>query len=103
MPNNYTLDTQALAVFSEEGARPQMLFNTPNFKVVVVGLLAGQQLPLHADGPACYHFLSGEGILFIDEDAYQVQPGVTVVVSNGAKRGITAKTNITFLGTKGGA
>jgi quercetin dioxygenase-like cupin family protein len=103
MSNHYVLNTQAQAVFSEDGPRPQMMFNSPNFKVVVVGLLAGQQLPLHADGPACYHFLAGEGILFVDEDAFTVQPGATVVVPNGAKRGITAKTAITFLGTKGGA
>ncbi len=101
MPNIYFAETKSKAVFSNEGPKPQFMVNTPTFKVLVVGLEAGQQLPLHADGVAMYHFLEGQGLMFIDDEAFEIKPGVTVIAPDGAKRGMTAKTRLVFLGAKG--
>ncbi|MBK6793563.1 MAG: hypothetical protein IPG80_13755 [Anaerolineales bacterium] len=103
MPDIYFTDTKSKAVFSSDGPKPQFLLNSENFKALVVGLEAGQQLPQHADGAAMYHFLEGEGLMFVEDEAFDIKPGVTVVVPGGSKRGITAKTRLIFLGSKGAA
>lgn len=103
MPDIYFTDIKSKAVFSSDGAKPQFLLNTESFKVLVVGLEAGQQLPKHPGEAAMYHFLEGEGLMFVDDDAFEIKPGVTVVASSGAKRGITAKTRLVFIGSKGAA
>lgn len=99
----YFLDTKAKAVFSEGGPKPQFLIDTPKFKALVVGLEAGGQIPAHPGEAAMYHFLEGEGLMFIDDETFEIKPGVTVVAQSGAKRGITAKTRLVFLGSKGAA
>jgi len=103
MSDVYFADTKSKAVFSSDGAKPQFLLNTEQFKALVVGLEAGQQLPQHPGEAAMYHFLEGEGLMFIEEEAFEIKPGVTVVAPSGAKRGITAKTRLVFLGSKGAA
>ncbi len=50
-----------------------------------------------------YHFLEGEGQMTVDDEIYSIQPGVTVVVPDGARRGMKANTRVVFLGAKGGA
>jgi quercetin dioxygenase-like cupin family protein len=37
----------------------------------------------------------------VDDEAFAIKPGVTVVVPSGAKRGMNAKTRVVFLGSKG--
>ena len=105
MPENvaetYFPDTQEKAVFSTEGPRPQFLIDTPQFKALVVGLEAGQQIPLHPGEAAMYHFLSGEGLMTVGEETYAIKPGVTVIASAGAPRGMNARTRVIFLGSKG--
>ncbi|MBK8615796.1 MAG: cupin domain-containing protein [Anaerolineales bacterium] len=97
----YFVDTKAKAVFSEGGPKPQFLIDTPKFKALVVGLEAGGQIPAHPGEAAMYHFLEGTGLMTVGEDAFEIKPGVTVVVPSGVKRGMNAKTRIIFLGSKG--
>ena len=47
-----------------------------------------------------YHFLEGEGLMTVDDEAFAIKPGVTVVVPSGARRGMNAKTRVVFLGSK---
>ncbi len=102
MSEIYFIDTKSKAVFSAEGPKPQFIFDTPTFKALVVGLEAGQQIPLHPAESAMYHFLEGEGLMTVDEESFAVKPGATVIAPNGAKRGINAKTRIIFLAAKSG-
>jgi quercetin dioxygenase-like cupin family protein len=97
----YFADTKSKAIFAETGPQPQFLFDTPGFKVLVVGLAAGGQVPAHPDKAAMYHFLEGTGIMTIGEEAFEVKPGTTVIAPDGVKRGINARTRLIFLGTKG--
>jgi len=94
-------DVKASAVFGTTGPQPQFLLDTPQFKAVVVGLAAGQKIPPHPEGPAMYHFLEGEGFMTVGEEAFPVQPGVTVLAPAGVPRGIQAKTKLILLGARG--
>ncbi len=97
----YTSNTKDRAVFATDGPKPQFLLDTPQFKALVVGLEAGQRLPLHPGEAAMYHFLEGEGLMTVGDETFAIQPGVTVVVPAGAPRGMNAKTRMIFLGSKG--
>ncbi len=52
MPDIYLADTNSKAVFAADGPKPQFLIDTPQFKVLIVGLEAGGQIPVHADRSA---------------------------------------------------
>ncbi len=97
----YFVDTKAKAVFAADGPKPQFLIDTPNFKALVVGLEAGGQIPAHPGEAAMYHFLEGTGLMTVGDEAFEIKPGVTVVVPSGMKRGMNAKTRVVFLGSKG--
>ena len=97
----YTTDTKARAGFATDGPKPQFLMDTPGFKVLVVGLEAGQQIPLHPGEAAMYHFLEGIGLMTVGEETFAIQPGVTIIAPAGASRGMNAKTRVIFLGAKG--
>jgi len=98
----YFTDVKSKAVFAANGPKPQFLLNTPNYKALVVGLEAGQEIPAHPEQPAMYHFLEGSGVMSVDGQAFDVYPGATVVAPDGAMRGIKALTRIIFLASKGG-
>ena len=102
IPEIYYSDKKAKAVFAADGPKPQYLIDIPNFKVLVVGLEAGQQIPLHPAEAAIYHFLEGTGLMTVGEETFAFKPGVTVVVPGGVARGMNAKTRAIFLGAKGG-
>jgi quercetin dioxygenase-like cupin family protein len=97
----YFMDTKARAVFAGDGPKPQFLIDTPQFKVLVVGLEAGQQIPLHPGEPAMYHFLEGEGLMTVGDETFAIQPGATVIAPAGSLRGMNARTRVVFLGSKG--
>jgi quercetin dioxygenase-like cupin family protein len=97
----YFADTKSKAVFAAEGPKPQFLIDTPQFKVLVVGLEAGGQIPVHPGEAAMYHFLEGTGLMTVGDEAFEIKPGVTIVVPGGVKRGMNAKTRVIFLGSKG--
>ncbi|MDX9992274.1 MAG: cupin domain-containing protein [Anaerolineales bacterium] len=97
----YVSNTQLKAVFGADGPQPQFLLDTAKLKSLVVGLEPGQQIPLHSDEAAMYHFLTGEGLMTVGEETFAIQPGATVLVPAGAARGMNAKTRVIFLGAKG--
>ncbi len=100
MSEIYFPDTKSKAVFAADGPKPQFLLETPQFKALVVGLEAGQQIPVHPSEAAIYHFLEGEGLMTVDDETFAIRPGVTVVTPSGAKRGMNAKTRLIFLGSR---
>jgi mannose-6-phosphate isomerase-like protein (cupin superfamily) len=101
IPEIYFADIKTRAVFAVDGPQPQFLVDTPEFKTVVVGLEAGQQIPLHPDVAAVYYFLEGSGLMTVGDETFAIQPGVTILTPAGAMRGMNAKTRIIFLGAKG--
>ena len=101
IPEIYFLDTKTKAVFGADGPKPKFLLDLPRYKVLVVGLEAGQQIPLHPGESAMYHFLEGEGLMTVENETFAVKPGATVLALAGAARGINARTRLVFLGSKG--
>jgi quercetin dioxygenase-like cupin family protein len=102
MDARYFADAQARAVFRAAGPEPQILYDTPQFKVVVVGLEAGQTLPLHPAAAGAYHFLTGTGEMTVGTEVFAVRPGATVIAGTDVPRGIHAATRLIFLGVRGG-
>jgi quercetin dioxygenase-like cupin family protein len=92
-----------LAVFDGDGPRPQFLLDTATLKVIVAGLEPGQQIPAHPESLAVYHFLAGEGVMTVDDEALAVAAGATVIAPAGAARGMRATSRLTFLAVKADA
>ena len=88
-----------LVTFGEHGPSLTTLVETPHLKAVLVGLRAGQAIPLHPSPEAIYHFLQGDGSMTVDDEIFSVQAGATIVVPEGSRRGIQAAADIVFLGT----
>ena len=98
-PNIYA-DTQAQAVFHAQGPQPQFLWDDTNFKVILGALEPGQEIPVHPESLAMYHFLSGTGTMTIDNEQVPIQAGTTVITPDGARRGMLAATRVVFLAAK---
>ena len=85
--------------FGTEGPQPQPLLDNDEVKMVLVGLEPKQQIPAHPVPPAVYYFIEGYGWMTINDDRFEVGPGVIVRTPDGANRSIEAKTRLVFLGT----
>lgn len=93
---------QELAVFDSDGPRPQFLVDSQKLKVIIAGLEPGQQIPLHPETLAVYHFLAGDGVMIVNNEKFAVAAGSTVVTPPGAARGMRATSRLTFLAAKTG-
>ncbi len=102
MPTIFYADTKAQAAFGETGPQPRFLLDSEPFKVLVAGLEAGQQIPIHPESASMYHFLEGAGTMTVDDQVFSVGPGATVIALAGAKRGMQADTRLVFLAAKVG-
>lgn len=100
MPTIFYADTAEQAIFGKASPQPQFLLDSEHFKVVLVGLEAGQQIPLHPEAMAMYHFLEGKGTMTVNDQPYSVAPGTTVIALAGAERGMRADTRLIFLAAK---
>lgn len=93
-------DTQSAAHLSDRGPQPRILWDAPNLRVIVGGLQPGQQIPSHPEAQALYYFLAGSGVMVVDAETIPVTPGLTVIVPEGAARGMTAQTTLIFLAAR---
>lgn len=90
-------DTEAKAVFRATGPQPQFLLDSEHFKVFLVGLQAGQQIPVQAEALVLYHVLEGKGTMTVDDQTYPIVAGTTLIALPGASRGLSADTQLVFL------
>ena len=90
-------DWKKVVVYSEKGPKPQVLEQNDKFKAVLGGLAPGASIPPHPEGPAVFHFLEGSGRMIVDEEKISVKAGATVIVPDGARRGMEAETQLAFL------
>ena len=93
-------DWKEVVVYSDEGMQPQVLVETAQYRCVIAGLAAENSVPPHPEGPAIFHFLEGSGRMSVGEESFAVQAGATVIVPDGAKRGIEAETQLAFLAVR---
>jgi quercetin dioxygenase-like cupin family protein len=87
-------------IYSAGGPQPQVLHEDDKIKVVVVGLEPGGRIPTHAGGAGVYHFLEGAGQMAVGDEVFAVQAGATLVIPDGAQRGLTALTRLAFIAVR---
>ncbi len=93
-------DWKEIVVYSAKGAQPQVLVENVKFKSVIIGLAAGNSIPPHPEGPALFHFLEGSGRVIVGEQSFTVHAGATIIVPDGAMRGIEAETQVALLAVR---
>jgi quercetin dioxygenase-like cupin family protein len=93
-------DWKELVTFASDGPRPHHLIKTGQFTALIAGLEPGQKIPPHPEASAIYHFLEGTGWMIVDDQRFPVKPGATVVVPQGASRGMEAETQLAFIAAK---
>jgi quercetin dioxygenase-like cupin family protein len=100
MTYKYFSDVKTKVIFSSEGPQPQNLFTANEFKIITVGLEAGQKIPIHPEGLAIYTFLEGNGWMIVDGERLPVGPGAMVITRPGTQRGINADNRLIFVITR---
>lgn len=100
MPTVVYPDYRAAVRYGTDGPQSQVWLETPTLRAVLVGLEPGQALPPHPGPAGVYHFLEGSGWMTVADERHAVQAGATVVVPDGARRGIQAETRLAFLGVR---
>lgn len=93
-------DTRQKALYQREEPQPNILFEDERAKVIVGALEAGQQIPVHPEALAVYHFLEGTGQMAVDGETVAVKPGTTIVTPRGSRRGVEAETRLSFLAVR---
>lgn len=93
-------DWKEKIVYSNDGPQPQMLMVNEKVKFILAGLEPGQQIPEHAEAEAIYHFLEGTGWMTVDGERMAVGSGATIVMPEGAVRGMEAETRLAFLAAR---
>lgn len=93
-------DWRTLVHWSAPGPQPAILHDEASLRVLVAGLEPGAGIPQHPGPRAVYHYLEGEGVLFLDGVAHPVSGGMTVVAPAGSVRGMQAITRLAFLGVR---
>ena len=93
-------DAQAEAIFTETGPQPNILWEDQKLKVIVAGLKPGQQIPVHPEALSVYYFLSGNGVMTVDDEPLAVQQGSMVILPQGARRGLVAETELVFVANR---
>jgi quercetin dioxygenase-like cupin family protein len=93
-------DWKEVVVYPAKGAQPQVLVENEKYKSVIAGLAAGNSIPPHSEGPSIFHFLEGSGRMIVGEESFTVHAGATVIVPDGARRGIEAETQLAFLAVR---
>lgn len=87
--------------FDDHGPGVTVLHESAELKVVLVGLRAGQQLPVHPGPAASFTFLDGEAVMVVGDGEVPVAAGGIVIVPTGANRAVRAITDTVFLGNLG--
>ncbi len=87
--------------FGEDRPGVTVLHESHELKVVLVGLRAGQSLPVHPGPAASFLFLEGDAVMVVGTDDTPVRAGAVVVVPSGADRAVRAVTDVVFLGNLG--
>lgn len=94
-------DWHQVVAHREAGPDVAVLHESPELKVVLVALAAGQALPDHPGPAASFHVLSGAGAVVVDGVEHRVAAGATVVAAPGTRRAVRATSPMVFLGNLG--
>ncbi len=71
-----------------EQFRPQILCASPDAKVPMICLEAGQEIPAHPSGTGVFYVLEGKGVMSLDGEEIELSKGKVVFAPGGSERGI---------------
>ncbi len=74
---------------------PRILKAGASYKVPLICLDEGQEIPPHASGNGVFYFLSGRGVMTVGGEEAEVKAGNMVFVDKGVERGIRATERLT--------
>lgn len=100
METTMTARWQNYVTYGDERPSPQTMIENDRVRVIIAGLKPGQQIPVHPEAAAVYHFLEGEGTMTVDDQTFSVQQGTVIVMNEGAKRGMLAETQLVFMAVR---
>ena len=83
------IDIMERANFSDQFT-PQVLRMAPNYKVPLICMEPGQEIPPHPSGTGVFYIVSGKGIMTVEGKEIEVQAGNMIIVEQGESRGIRA-------------
>ena len=83
------IDLTEKASFSEQFA-PQIVKVSPNYKIPLICMKPGQEIPPHESGTGVFYIVSGKGVMTVDGQEVEVQAGNMIFVDKGESRGIRA-------------
>ena len=87
-------------VYGTEEPQPHVLLANEKVKALMAGLAPGAKIPEHAEAQALYHFLEGTGWMTVDGERLPVSAGATIVMPEGAVRGLEAETQLAFIAVR---
>jgi quercetin dioxygenase-like cupin family protein len=98
MDESKCLDLSGWTEFAANGTVSKTLLDTPQAKVTLFCMAAGQELTEHAAGkPAIVHFTVGDGEFVLEGQAHAIKPGAWFYMSAGALHALKVRTDTVFL------
>jgi quercetin dioxygenase-like cupin family protein len=76
---------------------PRILKTSPGYKIPLICMKPGQEIPQHVSGTGVFYIVSGKGVMTVEGQEVEVQAGNMILVDKGESRGIRAtETMIAF-------
>ena len=83
------IDINERVEFADE-FRPRILKMADGYKVPLICLEAGQEIPPHPSGTGIFFIVSGAGVMTVEGEEQDVKEGTMIFVDEGTPRGIRA-------------
>lgn len=84
--------------FAANGTVSKTLLDTPQTKVTLFCMAAGQELTEHTAGkPAIVHFTSGDGEFVLEGKTHLIVPGTWFYMPSGARHSLKVRRDTVFL------
>lgn len=88
------IDINDKVEFADE-FRPRILKVADGFKVPLICMEPGQEIPPHPSGTGIFFIVSGAGVMTVDGEEVDVREGNMVFIDEGTSRGIRATERLT--------
>ena len=89
---NFNLNDKA--EFNEQ-FRPQILEVNPKYKIPLICMNPGQEIPPHPSGTGAFYIVSGKGVMTVEGKEIEVTAGEMILIEEGESRGIKATEQLT--------
>jgi quercetin dioxygenase-like cupin family protein len=88
------IDIKDRVEFADE-FRPRILKVADGFKVPLICMEPGQEIPPHPSGTGIFFIVSGAGVMTIEGEEVEVSAGNMIFIDAGEARGIKATEKLT--------